>query len=147
MSPWYAGSSPYCVLNSTACVWQGRGMSLMTCVRIFTAVELFCITICSPVLLSYWCSRCSVPMYLHTSANLSHFCHCWDVTLCPDVCVCLSVCAWGMVICFTVVAGPSQWQAMVLIWCRVSPCRCWELDKQWVICWIVSHFSWQNSTM
>lgn len=92
MSSWYAGSFSYCVLNSTACVWQSRRMSLITCVRIFTAVELFCITICLCVLPSYWCSHCSVPIYLHTSANLSHSCHCWNVTLYPDVCVSLSVC-------------------------------------------------------
>ncbi len=116
---------PHSVLNSAVCVWQGSGASLMTCARIFTAVKLFCIIIWSPVSLLFWCS---VPRYLHISMNLTHFCHGWDVTLCFCVCV-------------TVVAGLSQWQARVLIWCRASPCRCWELDKQWVTSWIVSHFA------
>lgn len=36
---------PIVCLNSTACVWQSSGMSLMTCVWTFSTLRLFCIII------------------------------------------------------------------------------------------------------
>lgn len=82
----------------------------------FSVYSNWCALLSCPVSVSCWRR---VPKYLHVSMNLTHFfCRSWDVTLC---CVCV-----------TVVAGTSQWQARVLIWYRVSPCRWWELDIQWV---------------
>lgn len=108
-------SSSYCSLNCTASAWQGSGMFLRTCE-------------------AFQCIQTGVLYYLILS--LSHVGE-------GSQSICMSVWIWHiflsqlrcdslLCVCVTVVAGTSQWQARVLIWYRVSPCRWWELDIQWV---------------
>lgn len=90
MSPWCAAFPPHCVLNSTACVWQGSGGSLMTCVWIFYR---------SQTVLHYYLVSCS-PLTLVQCPKVFAYQYKYDIflpglrcdSLCLPVCVCVCLC-------------------------------------------------------